>query len=131
MMGGRPRPTLLFDDVLRMVGEFGPYQIVLYILYGIVGFPAGRLFAHPPNVIVRDGISSQQQEPRKVPQRIDLILNLSDLVKNVLQFLLTSAHDHMESISISRHIYHRTVYHGRCGSERKSDPTHQTVTLFL
>ncbi len=35
--------------------------------------------------------------------------------KNTLQFLLTPAHDQIESISISRHIYHPTVYHGRCG----------------
>ena len=33
---------LAFDDVLRMAGEFGPYQIVLYIILGIVGFPAGK-----------------------------------------------------------------------------------------
>ncbi len=37
---------LVFDDVLRMAGEFGPYQIVLYIILGIVGFPAGKICYH-------------------------------------------------------------------------------------
>ena len=36
---------MLFDDVLRKVGEFGPYQIGLYCLLGFVGFPAGTLFS--------------------------------------------------------------------------------------
>ena len=35
---------MLFDIVLRRVGEFGPYQIGLYCLLGFVGFPAGTLF---------------------------------------------------------------------------------------
>ena len=35
--------------------------------------------------------------------------------KNMLQFLSISARDYIESIYISRHIYHLTAYHGRCG----------------
>ena len=42
----REKPVkMLFDDVLRKVGEFGPYQIGLYCLLGFVGFPAGTLFS--------------------------------------------------------------------------------------
>ena len=42
----REKPVkMLFDDVLRRVGEFGPYQIGLYCLLGFVGFPAGTLFS--------------------------------------------------------------------------------------
>ena len=32
----------------------------------------------------------------------------------MLQFLLTSARDYIESISLSRHIYHLAAYYGRC-----------------
>ena len=31
-----------FDDVLRQIGEFGPYQIGLYCLLSLLGFPAGN-----------------------------------------------------------------------------------------
>jgi len=35
---------MLFDDILREIGEFGPYQILLYILLGLAGIPTGKIF---------------------------------------------------------------------------------------
>ena len=43
--------------------------------------------------------------------------------KNMLQFLLISAHNQIKTISISRHIYYLTVYHCRCGLFIRSSPS--------
>ncbi|KAI0242171.1 Organic cation transporter protein [Lamellibrachia satsuma] len=32
---------MLFDDILKEIGECGPYQILLYILLGLAGIPTG------------------------------------------------------------------------------------------
>ena len=41
--------------------------------------------------------------------------------RNMLQFLLISAHDHIKSTLISWHVYHLSVW----------DPAHETAPLFL
>ncbi len=40
---------MLFDDVIKKVGEFGPYQIGLYCLLGFVGIPAGKVADYSAN----------------------------------------------------------------------------------
>ena len=37
---------MLLDEILAEIGEFGPYQIMLYILLGMVGVPTGRSHVH-------------------------------------------------------------------------------------
>ena len=33
---------MLFDAILKEIGEFGPWQILLYVLLGLVGIPTGK-----------------------------------------------------------------------------------------
>ena len=37
---------MLFDAILKEIGEFGPWQIILYVLLGLVGIPTGTLPGH-------------------------------------------------------------------------------------
>lgn len=73
---------MLFDDILREIGEFGLYQIISYIILGSLAIPAGwqnlaitfysnKLHSHWCKVKELDGLSDSVQWNVAIPSNND------------------------------------------------------------